>query len=81
MQMDDSKLVLVCTGHETAFSGLDIQGTISINFPAYSNAEMCEAINQQIREWPDAISPDALAYLANSVCLASLSNACHIACA
>ena len=72
--MDDSRLVLICTGHETAFARLDTQDTISINFPAYTNAEMGAAITQQIREWPDAISPDALTYLASSVCPATLSN-------
>ena len=77
VQVVNSRLILVCTGHETAFSHLDTQGTISINFPVYSNAEISEAIGQQTRKWHAAITPDALAYLASSVCPATLSNANH----
>lgn len=78
--MDNSRLVLVCTGHETAFSHLDTQGTITIHFPVYSNAEIYEAITQQTKKWPNAFAPDALAHLASSVCAATLSNATHRAC-
>lgn len=80
MQMDNSRLVLVCTGHETAFSRLDTNGTVSINFPAYTNTEICEAITQQTQEWPEAFNPDALAYLASSVCPATLSTMNHRVC-
>lgn len=68
MQMQDSRLLLLCTGHETAFSRLDAQGTVSIEFPPYSSAEINEEITQCTREWADAITPDALACLASSVC-------------
>lgn len=80
MQMDKSRLVLVCTGHETAFSCLDTHVTVRVNFPTYTGTEICEAITQQTREWPKAFSPDALAYLASSVCPATLSTMDHRAC-
>lgn len=70
LQMPDSRLLLLCAGHGTAFSRLNTQGTVRINFPPYSSAEINEEITQRTREWAHAITPDAVAYLASSVCLA-----------
>lgn len=47
---------------------MDVQDAALIKFPVYSSAEIYEEMTERMREFPEAISLDALEHMAQSVC-------------
>ncbi|KAL3160551.1 AAA ATPase [Trebouxia sp. C0010 RCD-2024] len=65
-RLPHSRLILVCIGQEVAFSRVDIQDAVHVEFPVYSNHEIHKEMTERMRKWPEVICQDALAYLAQS---------------